>query len=99
MACLPLVPLLELGQRPEFGPGCLSPTCAPPPLLLPGEGTSPPPPPSPQVGFMSREVGASLAFLLDTTRNSSGAAAKKQTGADRLMVSIGIAHLRRCGDS
>ena len=55
--------------------------------------------PSPQVGFMSREVGASLAFLLDTTRNSSGAAAKKQTGADRLMVSIGIAHLRRCGDS
>ena len=56
----------------------------------------------PKVGYMSKDVGSSISFRVDTSLIgiNSTATSKEQIGIlldpNQVLVSVGIAHLRRC---
>ena len=50
----------------------------------------------PKVGYVTREVGASISFMLDTVRTTNAASDRGDGDKTKAhLVSIGIAHLRR----
>lgn len=52
----------------------------------------------PKVGYMSKDVGSSISFKLNTSLTSAYNEKKdrlKMAGFQKFLVSVGIAHLRR----